>query len=150
MGSGFSEVGRDTKSVEAVKPISPLDIPASAGAAPEHVSEEEMEEAIQPKAVPNVVQPTEKEREDHELTHTPFRNWCYHCVVGRGTERNFTASSGPGCIPWFHADYFFMGEKETDGTTPILNIKDDTQKSVFTHVVPEKGCKLFRDTANCS
>ena len=72
-----------------------------------------------------------------------FRDWCYHCVTRRGAERNLTASSGPGCIPCFSADYAFMGEQTTDGTTPILVLKDDTQKSVFAHVVPEKGANDF-------
>ena len=24
------------------------------------------------------------EREDHEATHVPFRDWCVQCVMGRG------------------------------------------------------------------
>ena len=36
-----------------------------------------------------------------------------------------------------------MGEKETDGTTPILTLKDDHQKSIFANVVPRKGVDEF-------
>ena len=28
--------------------------------------------------------PTTKEREEHEATHMPFRDWCPHCLMGRG------------------------------------------------------------------
>ena len=28
--------------------------------------------------------PTRAEIDEHELTHLPFRNWCEHCVKGRG------------------------------------------------------------------
>ena len=27
-----------------------------------------------------------REREEHNLTHTPFRSWCDHCVRGRGMK----------------------------------------------------------------
>ena len=28
--------------------------------------------------------PTQKESEEHEATHVPFRDWCTHCTMGRG------------------------------------------------------------------
>ena len=27
--------------------------------------------------------PTQREREEHEATHVPFRDWCAHCMMGR-------------------------------------------------------------------
>ena len=27
-------------------------------------------------------EPSKEEREEHEKTHSPFRNWCRHCVRG--------------------------------------------------------------------
>ena len=27
--------------------------------------------------------PTQREREEHEATHAPFRDWCAHCMMGR-------------------------------------------------------------------
>ena len=30
--------------------------------------------------------PSQKEIDAHELTHLPFRNWCRHCMRGRGKE----------------------------------------------------------------
>ena len=28
--------------------------------------------------------PSQREREEHEATHMPFRDWCVHCMMGRG------------------------------------------------------------------
>ena len=30
--------------------------------------------------------PTVEERREHELTHIPYRNWCPHCIRGRGKD----------------------------------------------------------------
>ena len=27
--------------------------------------------------------PTAREREEHDATHMPFRDWCTHCMMGR-------------------------------------------------------------------
>ena len=32
--------------------------------------------------------PTAREREEHEATHMPFRDWCTHCMMGRGRTRH--------------------------------------------------------------
>ena len=52
-------------------------------------SEEEEEQAGEvrrPRKVLDPREPTEEERKEHELTHLPFRNWCGHCIRGRGKE----------------------------------------------------------------
>jgi hypothetical protein len=30
--------------------------------------------------------PTQTEVEDHNRTHLPYRNWCPHCVQGKGKD----------------------------------------------------------------
>ena len=58
-------------------------------------------------------QPSEEERRTHNLTHLPYRNWCEHCVKGRGREADHKQlKSQPevgGCMnyisticPWAH------------------------------------------------
>ena len=77
--------------VDAVSPNSPSNA-AQSGAAPEQAQEDEEEdndEAIIPRAVPEVKQPTQQERDEHELLHMPFRSWCPHCVAGKSVERVF-------------------------------------------------------------
>ena len=84
------------------------------------------QESLVPRQVPNVTQPTQKEVDDHSKTHLTFRNWCPHCVKGKSVERNYSASEHePSCLPCFSADYLFLGEKDTEGTAPILTLKDD-------------------------
>ena len=139
---GFSEAALDCSNGNGVSP--PVD--ALSDADPDHqvgedqVSESSQQEAVIPKQVIDVASPTAQEIKDHELTHLPFRNWCEHCVKGKSVERACkTTEHSPGALPTFHADYIFMGERESEGTTPILVVKDDIQKSVFANVVPSKG-----------
>ena len=40
------------------------------------------------------VKPSQKEIDEHELTHLPFRNWCRECVHGRGVEMPHRARIG--------------------------------------------------------
>ena len=101
-------------------------------------------DATAPRPVTSVIQPTQREREHHILTHLPFRDWCEDRIKGKANECNFTSiEHDPNCLPCFHADCMFMAEEKTDGTTPILTFKDDDQKSVFATVVPSKAVNDF-------
>ena len=147
MGAGFYPASVDMRvHVDAVSP-NPSSSACQTGAVPEQAQEEQIgndnHEAVTVRTVPDVTQPTQQERNDHNLLHIPYRSWCAHCCAGKNTERSFSATDGPGCLPCFSADYAFLGEESTDGTTPILVLKDDTQKSVFANVVPEKGANDF-------
>ena len=46
--------------------------------------DEDVEEAVKPLGLRNPGQPTQREIEEHELTHQPPRPWCAHCNGGRG------------------------------------------------------------------
>ena len=47
----------------------------------------EAEEESQPvNSLPSPDMPTQSEREEHDVTHHPYRSWCKHCVEGRGIE----------------------------------------------------------------
>ena len=39
-----------------------------------------------PKHIRDIRTPTQEEVERHNVTHLPFRNWCPHCMKGRGKE----------------------------------------------------------------
>ena len=41
-------------------------------------------EADVPTAVTTPKEPGADERSRHELTHMPYRSWCFSCVAGRG------------------------------------------------------------------
>jgi len=58
------------------------------GSLPEE-EEEETEAGEEERGVVKMMdprQPSEEERRNHNLTHLPYRNWCEHCVKGRGRE----------------------------------------------------------------
>ena len=47
--------------------------------------------------------PTQKEREEHEATHVPFRDWCIHCMMGRGrTHHHVTRPKERGSVEKTH------------------------------------------------
>jgi hypothetical protein len=48
---------------------------------------------VNPVAIPP--QPSEKERSDHILTHTPFQPWCEHCVMSRSRANQHPHTSDP-------------------------------------------------------
>jgi hypothetical protein len=40
--------------------------------------------------------PSRAEVDEHEKTHLPFRNWCRHCIRGRGKEApHYTRAQAP-------------------------------------------------------
>ena len=57
------------------------------------------------------LEPTKEEREEHEKTHLPFRNWCRHCVRGRGKEEVCRKGGRIPEAPEVHLDFMFMGEE---------------------------------------
>jgi hypothetical protein len=84
--------------------------------------------------------PGEAEVRQHNLTHMPFRNWCPHCVRGRGKEmehRRRKETEEP-CMPEYHLDYCFPGDEDGQKLTVLVAIERHSKmkKSV---VVPSKG-----------
>ena len=51
-------------------------------------------EANVPLAVPSPKEPGAAERARHELTHMPYRSWCFSCVAGRGADDVHRKSDG--------------------------------------------------------
>ena len=54
---------------------------------------------------------TQKEREEHEATQVPFRDWCTHCMMGKGrTQHHVTMqrSEDETGRPSIAMDYYFM------------------------------------------
>ena len=68
-------------------------------------------------------EPTAQERREHELTHLPFRNWCRHCVRGRGKEEACRRCADEVEIPEVHLDFMFMGEEKGGKTIAMLTAK---------------------------
>ena len=63
------------------------DTGGSSGSDDRTEKEEEEEEGRSPEALAVPEGPSNREREEHNLTHIPFRDWCEHCVKGRARKR---------------------------------------------------------------
>ena len=99
--------------------------------------------------------PTKAEREEHEVTHYPFRTWCRHCMRGKAkTSPSSAVAGGPERgKPIISIDYAFLGgsrkdhkdidESEKDaekkGHSPCLILHDSELKGTLAIAVNRKG-----------
>ena len=62
--------------------------------------------------------PTKAEREEHDVSHVPYRPWCRVCVMGRGLERRHMTqgSDRDDDRPRVFADYGYLSMKGGGGT----------------------------------
>ena len=88
--------------------------------------------------------PSQKEREQHEMTHLPFRSWCWKCVFGRGKEMPHRRNKDEKVMPEVHLDFMFLGPKDSPGdTVPCLVMREVVSNMVMAAVVPRKTTGLF-------
>ena len=59
-------------------------------------------------------EPTQKEFEDHMISHMPFRAWCPHCVKGRAKSEPHPVKKEKAeeVIPVISMDYMWMKSAE--------------------------------------
>ena len=84
--------------------------------------------------------PTEREVQEHYASgHMPFRNWCHHCVRGRGRERDHRRRQDEHeqGIPEYHLDYCFPGDDKNHMT--VLVVVERYTKMKKAVAVPSKG-----------
>ena len=80
------------------------------------------------KKVANPRLPRKDDIEEHEKTHLPFRNWCRHCVRGKGKEMAHMKVEQEVTIPEFHMDFGFFGDEGDPGKTlPVLVVRERCQ-----------------------
>ena len=92
------------------------------------LGEEEGEEGREAVAAPSPKSPSRLEKENHELTHTPYRSWCPHCVRmrGRNTAHKKQEKKEKSWIPRISFDYFFFSqEEEHANTNPMIVMVDE-------------------------
>ena len=83
--------------------------------------------------------PSQKEVEEHYLTHMPYRNWCPHCVRGRGKDLDHRrAVEEERKIREFSFDYCFPGD-DTGFKVTILVGRERVTGMTMASVVPVKG-----------
>ena len=84
--------------------------------------------------------PSETEVRQHYLTHMPYRNWCPHCVRGRGKEMDHKKrkEDEEPSVPEYHLDYCFPGDEDGQKLT-VLVVVERFSKMTKAIVVPSKG-----------
>ena len=94
--------------------------------------------------------PTKAEREEHNVSHTPYREWCEACVrgSGMGKQHRRIQREDEDTKPTVSIDYGFLGPNaevtEGDSTevgdaVKFLVMKDRQNKEIIAHAVPCKG-----------
>ena len=82
---------RDTQFEVPSKPVRPVELEVGdvEGEDFEEIKCEEVEsdEARAPEVLRDPGAPTQKELDEHNTTHLPFRSWCPHCVAGKAQDR---------------------------------------------------------------
>lgn len=76
-------------------------------------ADEEPNEAITARVLPSPVPPSRQEMLEHNITHTPYRSWCPHCVAGKAKSTKHSQGQGLEAseVPVVCMDYMFMGSK---------------------------------------
>lgn len=84
--------------------------------------------------------PSAEEVKKHYITHMPYRNWCPHCVRGRGKEmaHNRRKNEAEANLPEYHADYCFPGDEDGQKLTVLAVVERHTKMKRMV-VVPAKG-----------
>ena len=75
--------------------------------------EVEVEEERQARVKSAPVFPTDKERDEHEVTHATSRSLCEACVAGRSTEHSHKRSATEPSVPLVAMDHGVLG-RDTD------------------------------------
>ena len=101
-------------------------------------------------------QPTQDQRDEHNLTHFPCRSWCRVCVLGRARDspsRKVKAQFAESILPRVRMDYCFLtedvnresgehGEEESEKartTITVAVMQESLSKSVWAYAVESKG-----------
>eukprot|EP00973_Karenia_brevis_P047090 6536357-Karenia_brevis.AAC.1 len=74
--------------------------------------------------------------------HLPYRKWCAHCVRGKKKNPGHKKVKEKGSVrgvPIISFDYMYMTSKDSDGSNPIIVIKDHHQGGVWSMMALRKG-----------
>ena len=146
---GLSRHG-DTARDQTLRPLAEaeVDMQADVQEEPKEEGQEDREEEDMERAKVRRAPrgPTATEREEHEATHMPYRNWCRHCVRGRGSNHPHkkTHSEDPEQnqkkVPKIAMDYFFMAQQgERAAEFPMIVMLDEATGNRYMRAVGKKG-----------
>ena len=73
-------------------------------------------------AMPSMSAPSMKEKEEHFVSHFPFRAWCEHCVRGKAKAmKHVRVDHSEEQVPVISVDYCFMNSKDDTVSPKIPN-----------------------------
>ena len=107
--------------------------------------EDEEEEAQEPVTRRAPKGPTKEEREKHDATHLQFREWCDHCVRGRGRnsphkKKQEEDEQKETKVVRISMDYFFMSQEEEKASeNPLMVMLDESTGNRYMRAVGRKG-----------
>ena len=105
---------------------------------PQLLEDDLVDTANSAKALTTPPQPTEAERELHNLTHLPFRSWCKICQQARG-RKDYKHRQVFDSRPTIQVDYCFLVSEETQKKSTVLTACDCATGMTMSAVVEEKG-----------
>ena len=109
--------------------------------------DEKSGEARKVKKMLDPVMPSKDVVDEHNLTHLPYRNWCKHCVKGRGKEMDHVTDKKKEGIertqPEFHADFCFPGDEDKEKNLTVMVVRERLTKMMMASVVPTKSTGTF-------
>ena len=98
-------------------------------------------------APPVPTEPSDEERNRHNLTHQPYASWCEVCVANRGRQDGHRAhpepSSGASVVS-FDFGYLSRLETEDDPKLTALFVRDQHTKLVHAVPTPAKGGRYLK------
>ena len=86
--------------------------------------------------------PTKAEVDAHFPLHAEYRDWCPHCVAGKGmsTHHRHDKGNDEPIDTTVNLDYLFMiPEEEDEGMDAVLILYDSNRKGIWTMSVDKKG-----------
>ena len=106
--------------------------------------EEEESGARQTRKMLSPTMPKTEEVEEHDKTHLPYRNWCRHCVRGRGREMSHQACHDEPSMTELHIDFEFLGEEDDPGkAVPVLVAGERASRMTLAAAVPRKSTGTY-------
>ena len=94
-------------------------------------------------------EPAQKERDEHEATHVPFRDWCARCMMGRGrTHHHVTKQKSVDQLrrPIIAMDHHFTkmmsvpdAQSVSEESVSCIAVKEDRHQNIMSRVALKKG-----------
>ena len=92
------------------------------------------------KVAANPRMPTQREIDEHCVTHLPHRSWCDVCIKARGREDAHSSRKEKGAKPIIAMDYKEFGEDaDSEDKIKTIIVKDEDSGCLAAHVVEQKG-----------